>query len=258
MNTRRLTTTGVALVAAIGFGLGGCSSNGSTGGAADPTASATSAASQVEPREELAAAVEKLNDDTAKVTFAMTGFNGTGAIDPAGQKMRLSGEAGLGSQVLKIDMMTLGQDIYMKLDGLPMASDKWQHIDATKLAAGNQLRQMSSGDPIGANNLLKAIADVQRVDEHSFKGTLDFTKSPTVDQQALQALGDKAKAVPFTARTDEQGRLTELTVDMQSIQPGLAPLKATYSDFGAPVDVEKPAASEVEEATDDVLRAFGG
>jgi hypothetical protein len=257
MNTRRLTTAGVALVAAIGFALAGCSSNGSTGGAAaEPTASATSAA-QLEPREELAAAIEKLNDETVKVTFAMTGFSGTGALDPAGQKMRLSAETGLGSQIVKINMITLGQDVYMKLDGLPMASDKWQHIDATKLGNGNQLRQMSSGDPIGANNLLKGIADVQRTGEDSFQGTLDFTKAST-DPKTVEALGDKVKAVPFTARTDGQGRLTQLTVDMQSIQPGLGPIKATYSDYGVPVDVEKPAASEVEEATDEVLRTFGG
>jgi hypothetical protein len=257
MNSRRLTNGGVALVAAFTFGLAGCSSDGSTDGSAGPTAGATSAASQVEAREELAAAVEKLDDDTAKVTFTTAGFSGSGAIDRTGQKTRFTGETSVGSQVMKINMMALGRDVYLKVDGLPMASDKWMHLDATRLGAGNLLRRISSGDPIGANNLLKDVADVQRVDQHNFKGTIDFTKAPNADQQVLQALGDNAKAIPFTARTDEQGRLTELTVDLQSIQPGLGPFKSTYSDFGAPVDVEKPAASEVEEATDDVLRMFG-
>jgi hypothetical protein len=254
MKPRRLTTAGIALLAAVSLGLAGCANNDSTSGA-ESTPSATP---QLEPREELAAALQKLGQDTAKVAFNMTGFTGTGAIDPAAKKMQLNGSVGVGSQAIKLDMVVLGDDVYLKMAGLPTASDKWLHIDATKLAAGNQLRQMSSGDPIGANNLLNGVVDVQRAGEHSFQGTLDFTKSPTVTEESLKVLGDKAKAVPFAAKTDEQGRLTELTVDMDSIQAGMGELKATYSDFGAPVNVEKPAASEVEEATDDVLRTFGG
>jgi hypothetical protein len=256
MNTRRLTTTGVALVAAVGFGLAGCNSNGSTGGAADPTASATT--QQLEPREELTAAAQKLNKDTAKINFEMAGFTGNGAIDPAGKKLRMTMNVGAGGQSMKMEMMALNTDVYLKLDGVPNLAGKWLHADASKLASASQLRQLSGGDPIGANNLLNGVTDVQRVSEHSYKGTLDFTKSPTVDQNAVQTLGEKAKKVPFTAETDEQGRLSELTVDLQSIQPALGQMKATYSDFGAAVNVEKPAASEVEEMPADVLRSFGG
>jgi hypothetical protein len=258
MNTRRLTTAGVALVAAMSFGLAGCSGNASTGGATDSSPSASSAAPQLEPSEELSAAAQKLNQDTAKTTFTMAGVTGTGAVDPTAKKLRMTMNLGAGNQSIKTEMIVLSNDVYLRLDGVPNLSGKWLHVDATKLAAGNQLRQMSSGDPVGATNLLSSVTDVQRVGEHSFQGTLDFTKSPTVDKRALQTLGDKAKAVPFTAKTDEQGRLTELTVDMDSVQAGLGELKATYSDFGTPVTVEKPAASEVEEASADVLRSFGG
>jgi hypothetical protein len=257
MNTRCLTTAGVALVAAISFGLAGCSSNGSTGGTADPTASATSAAPQAEPREELAAAVEKLGTDTAKVDFAMTGVTGSGAVDPAAKKMQMTMTVAAGNQSLKTAMIALDTDLYLRMDGVPNVSGKWLHVDAADLGAGNQLRQWSSGDPIGANNLLSGMADVQRVAEHSFKGTLDFTKSTTVDQKSLSALGDKAKAVPFTAETDEQGRLTELTIDLDSVQAGLGQMRATYSDFGAPVTVEKPA-GQIQEAPAELLRTFGG
>jgi hypothetical protein len=254
MNTRRLTTAGIALVAAVSFGLVGCSSSDSTGGAE----STPSAAPQLEPREELRAAAEKLNQDTAKVNFTMTGVTGNGAVDPVAKKLQMSMNLGTGGQSMKMDMRVLSTDVYLRMDGMPNLPDKWLHVDATKLAAGNQLRQMSSGDPVGVNNLLDGVAEVQRAGEHSFQGTLDFTKSPTVDQESLKVLGDKAKSVPFTAKTDEQGRLSELTVDMDSVQAGLGELKATYSDFGAPVNVEKPAASEIEEAPADVLRSFGG
>jgi hypothetical protein len=257
MNTRRLTTTGVALVAALSLGLTGCGNSGSGGGTASPSASASSAAPTLAPRDELTAAVQKLNEETVKVNFAMTGFSGQGAMDPAAKKMRISGNLGLGGEAMKMDMIVLGEDIYLKMDGLATMSDKWQHIDASKLPAGSQLRQMSGGDPVGANNLLSGVTEVRRVGEGRYQGTLDATKSTAADPEALRVFGDKAKAVPFTASLDERGRLTELTVDMQSLHQSLGQMKTTYSDFGVPVSVEKPAAGQIEEAPAELLRAFG-
>jgi hypothetical protein len=74
-----------------------------------------------------------------------------------------------------------------------------------------------------------------------FTGTLDATKSPSANPRSVQALGAKAKAVPFTAEVDAEGRLIGLTLQMDAVQPGLPAMKARYSDFGTPVAVSKPA-----------------
>ncbi|HEX7744324.1 MAG TPA: hypothetical protein VF462_03535 [Micromonosporaceae bacterium] len=255
MNTRRLTTTGVALVAALSLGLTGCN-DGSTGGTAGPAASASSAAPKLEPREELSAAARKLSESTAKIDFGMTGFTGNGVVDPATKKLQMAMNVGVGNQAMKMDIRAVDQDFYLRLEGVPNLSGKWLHIDSSKLPAGSQLQRMRAGDPLGANNLMAGVTEVQRTGEGSLKGTLDLTKSPTADKDAMKMLGDKAKSVPFTAEIDEQGRLTELVIDMESVHAGLGQMKTTYSDFGVPVTVETPAASEVQEAPAELVKGF--
>lgn len=254
MTFRRLTTTGVALVAAVSFGLSGC--GGADGGSGSPAAGASSSAPQLEPREELRAAAQKLNESTAKVAFSMTGFTGNGVVDPATKRAQMAMNVGAGNQAMKMDVIAVDQDVYLRLQNVPNLPDKWLHIDSSKLPAGSQLQMMREGDPLNANGLMAGVTELERTGDRAFKGTLDLTKAPNADEDALKTLGEKAKAVPFTAKLDEQGRLIELVVDMQSVQPGLSEMTTTYSDFGVPVNVEKPAASEVQEAPAEVLRAF--
>jgi hypothetical protein len=259
MNTRRLATTGVALVAALSLGVAGCGTNNGTetpaGGA---STSASAAAPQDDALNELTAAAQKLNQDTVKMTMAMSGLNASGAMDPAAKNAKMTMEMGDAGQTMKMDVLVMGQDFYLNMTGVPGMSGKWLHLDSSTLPAGSGLDLMPDGDPGGANNMVKGVVDVKKAGDNAFTGTIDLTKAATANKQSLAVLGDKAKAVPFSAKTDEQGRLVELTVDMSAVQSGLTPLKTTYSDFGTPVSVQKPAASEIQEAPEALRKALGG
>ncbi|MFD0822971.1 hypothetical protein ACFQ0D_32665, partial [Micromonospora zhanjiangensis] len=229
-----------------------------TGTAAPSGAAGTAATSAVaDPRQELAAAATKLGSDTVKVKMSMAGgLNGSGAMDPAAKKAQMAMNVSAGAQSIKMDIVMLDKDLYLKITGMPNMSNKWMHVDASKVKAGSSLDVMPGGDPAGASKMINSVVDVQRDGEHRFKGTLDLTKAQSANAAALSALGDKAKAVPFTATVDGQGRLTDLTVQMSTLQPGVGDLKTSYSDFGAPVSVNKPPAGQTTEAPSELLNLF--
>lgn len=253
MNTRRLAATGVALVA-LGLGASGCgtqtgtgtpSASGSASASAAPASSGTS-----EALNELTAAAFKLNEQSVRVAIESPALKGGGLMDPKAEKADMTISLGT---VGDLRLLMESNDAWLKVTGQPNAPKKWLHLDATKLSNG-QLDLMPEGDPGGANKMLKNVVDVQRTGDRAWSGTLDLTRS---GDAAAAALGEKAKAIPFTATADAQGRLTELAIDMSGIQAALGTMKTTYSDFGTPVTVQKPAAAETQEAPPELLKALG-
>src|SRR5205814_1042172 len=120
--------------------------------------------------------------------------------------------------------------------------DKWSHIDATKLGANPTLPVDPNG---GANTaaLLKNAVDVKQTDGTHYSGTVDLTggnASTPLGQPDIDRLGQKAKAVPFTATVDSQGRLTEVKLDFPAVDPQIPAVTSTYSDYGTTVTVTKP------------------
>ncbi|WP_405100253.1 hypothetical protein [Micromonospora sp. NBC_01412] len=258
MNTRRLATTGVALVAAFGLGLGltGCGNqnggdapvgNGNAGTSSVPASSAPANALA-----ELTAAALKLNEQSVRVNIKSSVMNGGGLMDPRSKSADMTLD--LGAQGGKIRMVTIGDDMWLKAKSI---SDKWLHMDATKLGANGQMNLMPDGDPGGAKKMIGGVVEVKKTGEGAFSGTLDYTKA-NPDDKDIKALGEKAKAVPFTAKTDAEGRLVELDVDTSVLLASLGKMTTTYSDFGATVSPEKPAAGETEEAPESLKKAFGG
>jgi hypothetical protein len=163
---------------------------------------------------------------------------------------------------MTVDLRKIGTDVYMKFDGalgavLGDKADKWMHIDAAKVPEGSPF-SMEANDPRNAAEMLAASAQVQKTGDRTFQGVLDMTKSPTADEESLRALGDKAKAVPFTAKADQQGRLVELVIDLAAIAPSSGKMTTTYSDFGTPVSVQAPPAAEVIEMPKEMLGVVDG
>jgi hypothetical protein len=244
MRIRRLTIAGVALVAAIG--MAGC---GPTEDKAAPAASAAPVATTTKPADaatELAAAATKLGTESMRVKMTMGGgVSMSGVADSAAQKADMTMD--LGAQAGEMRMVRIGKDVWMKFGGAMAqltGGKKWLHMDMQKLDNG----ALGSSDPAEAAKTLQSAANVQRVGEHEFKGTLDLTKSPGLaGKDAAKELGAKGKAVPFTATTDDQGRLVEMTVDMTSLAAEAGTLKSTYSDFGTKVSVTAPPKSDVGE-----------
>ncbi|MCM0678875.1 hypothetical protein NCC78_30010 [Micromonospora phytophila] len=252
MNTRRLATTGVALVAALSLGLTGC---GTKTDADAPAGSGTGVATSApaDARAELTAAAQKLNEQSVKMKLKSAVIDGSGVMDPSTKTGDMTMK--MGSQGT-FRILMLGNDAYLKITGMAGMPKKWLHMDATKLGESGNLNLMPEGDPGGAKQMIESVVDVRKTGEGAFAGTLDYTRTKA-DDKAIQALGDKAKAVPFTAKVDDQGRLVEFAIDTSVLHPSLGTMTTTYSDFGAPVSVRKPAASETQEAPEELIKAMG-
>jgi hypothetical protein len=255
MNTRRLATTGAALVAALSLGLTGCGTktdaDAPAGNGSTSAAPATSA--PADARAELTAAAEKLNEQSVRMELKSAVVNGSGVMDPAtktGDMTMKMGAEGI------FRVLLIGNDAYLKITGMQGMPKKWLHMDATKLGKSGQLNLMPEGDPGGAKQMTDSVVDVEKTGAGAFAGTLDYTRTKANDE-SVKALGDKAKAVPFTAKVDDQGRLVEFAIDTSVLHEALGTMTTTYSDFGAPVAVEKPAASETQEAPQELIEAMG-
>jgi hypothetical protein len=257
MSNRRLAIAGLALVAALG--LTGC---GPADGQAQPGTGAPAAAEQGDPAAALAAAAQKLGEQSLRFEMQMIGsITASGAADPKAGKAQMAMDMGALGDGNKIELRKVGNDVYLQFGGavgqmLGGQSDKkWMHVDAAKLPAGSSFTIMSPDDPAGTKAMITAMTKVERSGANGFRGSLDLAKSPTYNKAgSLKALGGNT-LVPFTAKTDDQGRLVELTLDMSGLGasagagavPGDGKVKTTYSDFGTKVAVEAPPAAEVQE-----------
>jgi hypothetical protein len=247
MRFRRLTIAGVALVAAVGLSSCGTSADkagGKAGGTAAP-AGAPATTAQADATAELADAAAKLAGESMHVGITMAGgVTMTGVADAKAQTadMSMTLGAGLADQ---LRIIRVGSDMWARGDGsigaLVGGSDKWVHLDISQMSS-----LIGSGEPATAAKLLRSAADVRSAGDHRFTGTIDLTKAET--SSAAPSMGAKAKAVPFTARTDDQGRLIEMKIDMSGVASGAGVVTSTYSDFGTPVSVKAPAKSTTVEA----------
>jgi len=258
MRNRRLAIAGLALVASLG--LTGCGPSGTATGGTGSAAAAQST-KPVDPAAELAAAATKLSTESLKVKMkSAAGLNVEGAASVGGEQMNMTMTLGVGgSEDTTMTMRKVGNDLYIKMDGalgsaLGAKADKWMHVDASKIPAGSPFSISGSG-PTDASKMIAATQNVEKTGEGAYKGVLDMTKTPNANEKALETLGAKAKAVPFTAKVDAEGRLTELAIDMDSLMPGAGKMTTTYYDFGTSVSVKAPPAKDVQEMPKSMLGA---
>ncbi|MEV4537991.1 hypothetical protein AB0J82_29845 [Asanoa sp. NPDC049518] len=249
----RLATTGLGVFAALCIGLVGCGNTTAPGASATPSAGATEASPPSTATAELTAAAQKLNDDTVKVTLESSTVTSTGNLDPKADKATMTVRVGNSSN---IDLRSIGEDAWLQATGVPgVEPGKWLHIDGARLA-GTTFDALPDGDAAGAGKFVERMADVTKSGDGSYQGTIDLTKVAG-SGVSVDVLGGKGNAVPFTAAVDDSGRLTELTLDLSSIDPQLGRMTTTYSDFGAPVTVAEPPAAQVVEAPESLLQALG-
>ncbi|MGX6606278.1 hypothetical protein ACWKSP_29760 [Micromonosporaceae bacterium Da 78-11] len=244
-----------ALALATTIGLSGCGpQSGSTAGSGATSGSGTTGAgatttAPAEPSAELVAAASKIAENSTKIKISTGGaISLDGFIDTKNRKMELNSTLGSDGAMI---MRQVGDALYVKLDGslgsaIGATPGKWMHIDAGDVTESSALN-LSHNDPQAVANLLAAGTTVEKTGDHAFAGIVDMTKAKTANAASLKVLGDKAKAVPFTATTDDEGRLTDLTIDMSSVAAGAGSVKMAYSDFGVAVPVEAPPAAEVVE-----------
>ncbi|MEV4624130.1 hypothetical protein AB0J74_36135 [Asanoa sp. NPDC049573] len=256
MRIRQLFT-GLAVLSALSLTVAGCGADGDSPSGSTGSAPAATSAAPADPTDELAAAARKLNDTTMKMKLESAGSHSTGSLDPQRKLGEMTMTVAAAGRELKIQVRTIGTDVYLQADGMPgVEAGKWLKIAGDRLA-GSSFDVFPESDPAGTQRILDAISDIKKDGPGKFSGTIDLTKTST-NKAAAASLGEKFKALPFTATVDDQGRLTSTTIDVSPAEPSAGKTTATYSDFGTAVTVEPPPAGDTVPAPDDVVKLLTG
>ncbi len=251
MNTRR--TAVVGLLVAAGLGLAACTTGTPTG---TPSAS-SSTATQVAPADQLTAAFAKLTTQGYDVTVTEfgSGLNAHASVDPTRKAATEDVKADLGASggTIEVTAVQIDGKLWVKLNlGQLQAQTgvdptKWLLIDASKLKPDNLPFDPSSPDLLALAGLFSGVSNVTRTDATHLSGTVDLTKATgpnKPNESDVSGAGDAAKAVPFTATLDDQGRLTELKITPDSGHGALAQ-DITISNYGSPSPINPPADADV-------------
>jgi hypothetical protein len=261
MTVRRVRLAGLgALLAVSVAAAGGC---GVADAVREPRASA--AATPLAPRDALLKALP--DADTGSFRFTVKGgtLPMSGVLDAARHSYRVDmsqREPNFGFTIT-MNFLVVEKQSWIKISfsgaedvpGLPKLPKKWMLVDPAKIDDGQDapLEYADETDPGEAGAILRAIVDVEQATPGQFTGTTDLTqqgKAEIVDAATLKALGAKAKAVPFEAAVDSQGRLTRAIVRIPAAgKTKAATYEVTYDDFGTAPTPTVPAADQQQKAT---------
>ncbi|GAB3945830.1 hypothetical protein GCM10027614_38250 [Micromonospora vulcania] len=174
---------------------------------------------------------------------------------------------------MKLDVIHAKPDSWAKLeltgptaDSLPALKQlnlgKYQHLDQSRIKGNRSLGfDFEKFDPAGSAVLTQGITEVRSTGTGAYAGTIDITKAAeagSLNAATIAALGTQAKTVPFTAKVDPQGRLSELVLQIPAAgQTTAQEIKMTYSDYGAATAAQKPPADQVVEAPSELYGLFG-
>jgi hypothetical protein len=241
MNSRRLVIAGVLAAGIIVFAALGTHTG--TGAAPGPAA---------RPQDDLLNASSHLGDSslTIKLRFTAGDVGFSGAMDPATSQSDITFNVG---PTGRLEMRLVGTDFYIEAsselagaNGAP--ADTWMYLDLTGLPDFTRQR-LAGADPSQVGQMFSTTSDMSR-SGHSYHGKIDFSQLPAFPvigvgiSQLSSQLADKAKEVPFTAITDDQGRLTKVVIDLGHVLDKAGQVTMEFGDFGAPVVVEAPLPTE--------------
>ena len=235
---------------------------------AEASAAPSPSPSPPDPSVALAGAITKTRATplTFSIDTAIGGvaaMHGTGAVDPADHRQSMTMTVTADHKTEHARAIVIGTDLYLKTDEPPpgVSRKKWMHVDISKLAGLSSTGLGDLSDPSGLESYAKAVATVHLTGPGQYEGTLDFSKlaAASIAESFGPIGGDAIKAVPFTATTDEQDRLTSIVIKMPSIGAGMpaTTLTARFSDFGGPVTIQAPPAAQIQEAPKNLFPSFG-
>ncbi|GAA4260181.1 hypothetical protein [Dactylosporangium darangshiense] len=264
----------IALATGTVVGLSGCETEFSTSGtpaagralSTSSSASAKPSKSALPPADALKKAVQELDNTAYTFAIKQGELTGGGRIDRASKKamMQMGGDVST-SLHISVAYTIIAPDLWIKADfgddlnkewGLDPTT--WLLVDKSKVDSTAALPVDDSGAPeLGVTELFKdGLGEVQRTDATHFTGTVDVTVANSVlapSDDVVTKAGARAKAVPFTATVDEEGRLTKFVIDGGSIAADLA-MELTFSGFGAIPPVTAPTNAVA--APDSVYKLF--
>jgi hypothetical protein len=250
---------GVVIVVASVLLAAGCTGGdkkqgGSPGVDANASASAAASSSSAAATAtgDLRAAVTELTKTSYRYTLKAGDATGGGTVDPTAAQSSLSISVAAEGEAFKTDVLILGPELFAKISGLPLPGldgKKWFRIDRSRIKSFNALGIRDVDDPTGVKTLSGTIATIQKTGDRSYKGTLDLSKGSAafgLDDAAAKQLGEKARAVPFEATVNEQGRLAtwKMTIPAHGSEKETS-FELAYTEHGGKFELKKPAAGEV-------------
>ena len=249
---RRSAVAALATVGLAGLALAACTSAPAS---TPPTAAPTTAS----PTETLTAALGKLKGQSYDVALTQQGGDttGKGSVNAATTSASMQQGGTVEGQTVNVAAVQVGTSLWVKID-LGAATDaqagidpsKWMLVDPTK-ATGPKAKtfDLTGSDAFDLAGLLTSTAGVTATGS-MLSGTVDLTAATGVsgpDSSTLKAAGTAAKAVPFTATVDSQGRLTDLKVTAPANKA--LDEEFVFSNYGSPSAIDTPAAADVIPAT---------
>ncbi len=217
---------------------------------------------------------------TAKVAMdvEMTGLGpagdvaetGDGVIDLANQAMDLTVRIKSGRVAMTMQMRIVDDAVYLRISGVPGASDKWSKVSVKDL--GGSKSALGGSDPsqllqtlhgLGAGVTVVGHEKVRGVPTTKYHATIDLLKAadtkgvPPATRDGLHKLldglaGSLAK-VPTDIWIDAQGRLRKMRMEIDfGSMFGSSPqnslemvMTMELYDYGTPVHVEAPPADQL-------------
>ncbi|HTJ35369.1 MAG TPA: hypothetical protein VL738_19255 [Dactylosporangium sp.] len=239
----------VLLIAVLATsGVAACGGEDPAEGTGAPGAAVSTAPA---PKDVLLKAVQTLDTASFNFTIKQAGMSGGGRVDAKTKAALVELTGKVEGQSIALAYTVIAPDVWLKADlgtvankQLGITKTKWMHIDTTKVEDKTQLPIDTEGNPaIGTAGMLQGASDVKQADATHFSGVVDVTATDSLvapDAELVKKVGDKAKAVPFTATIDEQGRLIALKLDGTGIDPGLT-ADLVISGFDSVKAITKPA-----------------
>jgi hypothetical protein len=247
------------LSGALALGLAGCSATAGGGTGGGVTTSPSAAASGSAALAAVTGSTKALSQTSYTFSVHSRGLTGDGAADPTRRAARISTQGTFGTGSATVDLVLLDQQAWAKVTGLTGIPENWMHLDVARIGKSLGLT-LNGGDPADSSGLLAGVVSAQRQDANHYTAVIDLGKASgvAVDAATVAKLGAKAKTVPAKITLDDQGRLTDLTLDLASVDPSLAPVEISYSGYGQPVTVTPPSDGTVTEAPNSLYQLLGG
>ncbi|MFD2764071.1 hypothetical protein [Micromonospora eburnea] len=279
MKIRRFSAAAFA-VALLSPGLAACNDNatGEAASSGSPAVSGSIAPSGTpgtgDAKQALLDSTNAIRDGNFRFTVSGAGSTAEGQVHEPSQsaEMRLTMGDPSSDLTMKLDLIHYRPDSWVKLElggraaaGVPglrqLNLGRYQHLDQTRIRGNRALGfDFDRLDPAGSAVLTRGVTEVRRTGDGTYAGTLDVSQAAeagSVDPALITALGAQAKAVPFTARVDSQGRLSELVMQVPAAgQSAAQEIKITYADYGNATAAQKPPADQVVEAPPEFYNLF--
>ncbi|MGC4804405.1 hypothetical protein [Micromonospora sp. DT233] len=265
----------MAACESTGTGEAGASASPTVSGSATPGSSASGSAAPgtSDAKQALLNSTNEIRNGNFRFTMAGVGTTAEGQVHQPSQSAEIKLSIGDASSdvSMKLNVIHFKPDSWVKLDlggqaaKLPGVQNlnlgKYQHLDQARIKGNRSLGfDFEKVDPAGSEVLTQGITEVRSTGEGTYAGTIDVSKAAeagSLNAELIKALGQQAQSLPFTAKLDPQGRLSELVIQVPaSGQVKAQDIKMTYSNYGGATAAQRPPATEVVEAPKELYNVF--